>query len=64
MLVWRCCLAPLRHALCVPVALHSPCLRCIWVQKAALAAVDTLLDGAPRRSVLLCDSSKAGEDGG
>lgn len=32
--------------------------------KAALAAVDTLLDGAPRRSVLLCDSSKAGEDGG
>ncbi|KAI7845037.1 hypothetical protein COHA_001403 [Chlorella ohadii] len=32
--------------------------------KTALANVDALLAGAPRRSVLLCDSSKAGEDGG
>jgi len=27
-------------------------------------AVEALLTGAPRRSVLLCDSSKLGEDGG
>ena len=26
--------------------------------------VDALLAGAPRRSLLLCDSSKEGEDGG
>lgn len=44
-----------------PVA-HSPSLRLL--QKAALAAVDSLLADAPRRSALLCDSSKTGEDGG
>lgn len=33
-------------------------------QKGMQAAVDALLGGAPRRSALLCDSSKEGEDGG
>ena len=33
-------------------------------QKLMLGQVDALLADAPRRSVLLCDSSKTGEDGG
>lgn len=36
-----------------------------WLpQKVMLDNVDALLADAPRRSVLLCDSSKLGEDGG
>ena len=45
---------------------HPPCtpLPSSLLQKAALAAIDKLLADAPRRSALLCDSSKDGEDGG
>lgn len=43
-------------------ALLPPASRAL--QKEMQAAVDALLAGAPRRSALLCDSSKQGEDGG
>jgi hypothetical protein len=36
----------------------------VVVQRVMLGHVDALLAGAQRRSVLLCDSSKEGEDGG